>query len=307
MSEDQEIETIEKLEGEETDQPIANASDEVLARRMGWRPKEEYKGDPDKWVDATDFVQKSETDIRTIRRANQHMSRKIEKMESGIEQILAHQGRQLDAAREESFRHAQQTLKRRYEEAVTEGDVVKAEKVWDARETLATQQVNESKSKPVQQPDGGKQGPSPEEQEMIAEWVESNRWYSEDAYLSEIAAKQENMLAARGVPLADRLTQTTAYIKKRFPDAFETEDGDGGDEEEPKKPVQRRAAPSMVNGSRGSGGPRPKPKPGSYEALLPEYRNDCDSFVNTVAQRGVKVDEAKREWLSYANESMFQR
>lgn len=43
---------------------------EVTARSMGWRPKEEFRGDPDKWVDAQTFVDRGEHFL-PILRANQ--------------------------------------------------------------------------------------------------------------------------------------------------------------------------------------------------------------------------------------------
>ena len=37
--------------------------EEKRARAMGWRPKEEFKGDPDKWVDAAQFADNADKSL----------------------------------------------------------------------------------------------------------------------------------------------------------------------------------------------------------------------------------------------------
>jgi gas vesicle protein len=54
------------------------------ARSMGWRPKEEFRGDPDKWVDAETFVDRGRHFV-PILRANQ---RKLEEQNSALREEL---------------------------------------------------------------------------------------------------------------------------------------------------------------------------------------------------------------------------
>lgn len=47
----------QKVEAETKQTEVADH--ETKAREMGWTPKEEFKGDPDKWVDAKDWVERA--------------------------------------------------------------------------------------------------------------------------------------------------------------------------------------------------------------------------------------------------------
>lgn len=72
-------------------------SDEVVshARSIGWAPKDEFKGDPGKWVDADVFVAKSEEVLPYVKTANKRLL-----AEQGVmRQQLADLTAQLEATR----------------------------------------------------------------------------------------------------------------------------------------------------------------------------------------------------------------
>src|SRR5690348_13392619 len=42
----------------------------TLAKRMGWTPKEDWRRDPDKWQDAPDFLERTTSEVETLKERN---------------------------------------------------------------------------------------------------------------------------------------------------------------------------------------------------------------------------------------------
>src|SRR6185437_13103474 len=70
----------------EIPQAPAEGETEARARRQGWRPLEEYNGNPDRWIDAESFLKRAETDLPVTRA-------RLETMESRYAQTEAELGK----------------------------------------------------------------------------------------------------------------------------------------------------------------------------------------------------------------------
>src|SRR6185436_4853984 len=75
MSEEVQEETKEEV------QPDPNTEVEGRARRMGWRPQEEFRGPKDKWVDASQFVERGETELPVLRERFRALDDKFTRLE----------------------------------------------------------------------------------------------------------------------------------------------------------------------------------------------------------------------------------
>ena len=53
-------EAPEVIENETPESTVQTNPYEGEAREMGWRPKEEWQGEPEKWRDAKEFVERGE-------------------------------------------------------------------------------------------------------------------------------------------------------------------------------------------------------------------------------------------------------
>ena len=51
---------------------------EQKAKAMGWSPQEEFRGDPDKWIDAAKFVARGENIMPILK---ENLDRALEKLE----------------------------------------------------------------------------------------------------------------------------------------------------------------------------------------------------------------------------------
>lgn len=264
---------------------------EATARRLGWRPKEEYKGPADKWVDAPEYIRQAEEEFPKLKHANKSLERKLAKLENGMAEVLEHQKRQIAKTREDAYNEGMAAIEAKYKQAVAAGDVEGAEKAWKAKEAL---------DKQTRQPEQPAQKRlSDDDTETLRSWMDENKWFKRSKSMREEAQGFEQSLAEEGVPLAERLEQTTQHIQRMFPKEFDMAPQDEINDDEPTTPTPR----SMPRGSNRSGVRQPakKAQPGSYEALTPAGRQACDRFV---AMNGGRKD-ARAEWLRFATPDLF--
>ena len=249
-------------------------SAEDVARQMGWKPKDQYKGEAG-WIDAREFLERAENNPAFLKRTLHEISRNYTKIEKGMAALVAHRDREVEMARSDGYRRAEEELKREYRSAVEEGDVEAAEAAWDKRARLAPKKAA---------------GVTPEERQ---EWLDRNGWFASDPYLAEVATKHADYLASKGVSDSDQLAQTEAYIREPFPQKFGRE----------------RTAPRIVRGGDRNNVRQAarKGKPGTYEGLNQKARNSCDSFVRSMAAMGKNEAAARAEWLGCADASFFEQ
>lgn len=207
-------------EGEgEGGEPQAQPTIEDVASEIGWVPKEEYKGPPEQWKPAADFIRASReiqnryaNDIRGLKTQIDVMARTTADI---VQDRLAQQ-------REE--------LTTRYNELVEEGNAAEAYKVAQRIEGL-----NQRAAQPVPQ------APSPEGQEFAAR---NAHWLGKDQAATARAVEITDTLAAKGVPAADQLRAAERILRLEYPEYFQNQ----------ANGQQRKAAPNVNRpGSRSPG------------------------------------------------------
>ncbi len=231
---------------EETPDPI-----EAEARKEGWSPKEEWRGDPDKWVDAATFVENG-------KKINGILRSKVEKLESKLEQNLEAtkefrewtQKQQEKERKELKARIAQ--LEKEREEAISEGD--------GQRFTKVDREINELRSETVET----KENPI---QKIAEQWQSENKWYQprSDDEMSIYADGIADRVAAEGYEGRAYFNEITRRVKARFPDKFEN---------------PRREQPASVESP---GASRDRPTNGrSFKDLPPEDKAQCERFLKEI-------------------------
>ena len=109
---------------------IEEMSDEEItqaAKDVGYadKPKEEWQGDPDKWVDAKTFLERSLTYVPFLKKSNDKLSSQIDTLQGQMVEIVAGQQRQLDDREKESYNKARQDLIDEQKAAISDGDADK--------------------------------------------------------------------------------------------------------------------------------------------------------------------------------------
>lgn len=141
---------------------------EAEARAHGWTPKEDFKGDPAKWVDAETFARRADEFMPFLQKQNKALKREIDDLKRTTKQFAAFASK----AEERAYNRALADLQARHEEAVEAGDVPGARKVLKELHDL------EKPTAPAIEDDDK---PDPQQaQREFAEWIDANDWYVTD-------------------------------------------------------------------------------------------------------------------------------
>ncbi len=181
---------------------------EETARTDGWRPKEEWDGDPDEWVDAKEFV---------ARKPFYKAISKLNKDNKRLKDTQAEMRKHYEQVREAARKEALEELRAEFEAASEGHDVKKAIEVHKEIEKLEKEVEVENTSSPPN--------------EVFNEWVAQNDWYVKDKELSEEASTygfglyqkwQARHNGAEPGPedVAQIYESVSKFIKKAYPDKF---------------------------------------------------------------------------------------
>lgn len=164
---------------------------ETEARNLGWRPQEEWDGDPDRWVDADEFVEKGKHVIPILRENNKRLQKelltrdqKIDMLQAGLknsERAIEVLGKQFKEATAREVAAAKKELRQQLVEARESGDV---DAELDVQEQIEELREEERKAKaspapaPTPKSDSGKQDENltPE----FKAWQQENSWFGQD-------------------------------------------------------------------------------------------------------------------------------
>ena len=241
---------------------------EAEARVDGWVSQEEWKGDPNKWIPAEDFVKRGET-IRPIVQAKfrkslatvEDLRREMETQKGVFGEFQKFQEQALAKAnKEREDAIAQLEVERK--KAISEGD-------GDAFDR-ADKKLQDLRQAPVKEP--------PKENPEVASWKAENTWYGSDRALTAIADGLSDVVKAenpglRGKAFLDKLTER---VKSEVPHKFEN----------PRRQEQLT----------GDGQRKGNSKAKSYENLPADARAACDKFVKTIPGFTVEKYLATYSW-----------
>lgn len=243
MSEDTQI--IQGDEPQDNNTPVENTpvdSYEAQAREQGWKPKEEYEGDPDKWRPAREFVERGELFGKI-----DSMGKELKETRKAMKMLQEHHAK----VKETEFKRAVDELKalqkRHLEEGNSDGYLEATELLTDLK---AEQKAREVTAEVVPK----------QADPRFNEWVNQNRWYAQDAEMREYADTVGMGFAQRNPGLDPEAVLKFAEreVRLRFKDRFEN---------------PNRNKPSAVEGASA-----PAAKKSGFE-LTDEERKVMNTFV----------------------------
>lgn len=189
-----EVDSGEVVETTDIDTPEAQPEPvtlEGLASEMGWRPKEEWKGDPDKWKPADAFM-RSTVDV------NHKLGNRLKSMEDQLSRVA----RTSVAMTERAVAAERERLLKEREEAFDAGDrdaYQRAEHELRKVETVATPVV-------------------PDETQSFVE--KHSNWFGKDQEATAWAVNRADELAKTGLGPARQLAIVEREAKQMFPEFF---------------------------------------------------------------------------------------
>lgn len=239
----------------ETDE--AQQKIEARARAMGWTPKEEFKGDPAKWRDAGEFVERGENLLPLVRAQNKRLEAKIAELEKTTRDFAEH----LSKTEQRAYDRAIADLKEQRKAALAAGDGDAFEKADDQIKEIE-RDVAAKAAKNAKKDDSGADP-------VYAEWESRNPWLK-DSELSDYAefAAQKLRQSGEKATGAEFLDLVAAKVKAQFPTKFTN----------PRRETAQ-AVEGAAPGRRGSGK--------TYADMPAEARSACDRM----AKNGFGGDE----------------
>lgn len=258
------------------------------AREMGWKPKEEWKGSTERWVDAETYLRRGKEFLPIL----QHTTKKQREELDVLRRQLADQERinrantmALNELQETSREATVATTTRTLEDITSAiaaareaGDVAEEERLrderYEARATLA-----KAKEKPAERT-VAQPAADPTQTPEFQAWIGENSWFKDNAAMRGAAISIQTELTQRGtitaqMPMAERLAIVGRETKKAF--------NYGSNE--------RRTGASRVEGgggnSAGGGGGADHGK--TYADLPPEAKAACDK-----AARKLSIGEGRK-------------
>lgn len=179
---------------------------EQKALEMGWRPKEEFEGLDEDFVDAKEFVQR-----KPLYDKISQQSKQIKNVYKALDALKDHYTK----VKEVEFQSALKALKAQRREAFVQGDIDAVEKAENQIQE-AEKQFTEIKAsaESIQVNDEPVLNP------VFINWKNRNSWYDTTGYMREYADDVGRRLHASGLPPDEVLKEVEKAVRKEFPQKF---------------------------------------------------------------------------------------
>lgn len=207
--------TGEQQEGHQVEDSQGGQTIEEVAMSKGWKPAEEWDGDPDAHIGAKEFLDR-EPFFERIRSQSSEIKRtkkELSELKETIKELSEHH----KMVREVEYKRAMEDLKARRREAFETGDYERLEQVEDKMKELT--EINEKQPAQTQRNES-----SEEVLPEVQDWMEENSWYNEDpvrkavleACLQQVIDKNPDITSTP----RKALEEATKLAKKEVPGRF---------------------------------------------------------------------------------------
>lgn len=293
---------------------------EARARRMGWSPRENWRGDASRWVDASTYVERAESSFPVLQERYAALDSRFQKTEAELAgtrerlnevlETVQQQTEVLDEFRifaskgeERAYNRARREIEGKMAQAVAEADTVGFNAAREELNELGAppaaptpRQVVERKppetpaavATPAPAAPAAPAADTPiEPAPELKTWMTNNMWFVQGSPVYDRAAASfaitEDTLLAEEQPtlsVADRLVEVTRRVKARFPKKFGITSEDE-EEEPPPNPARQRAVAVTPQAVTPPSNGATRDKR-SYANLPKADREICDRFCRTI-------------------------
>lgn len=179
---------------------------EAKALELGWRPKEEWDGPDEEFIDAKEFVRR-----KPLFEKIEHQSKSIKQLTQAFEALKTHHTK----VKESEYQRALKSLKEARRIAMADGETERALAYEEKIEEVEAQKAEFDKDvDQVQIPT------EPQEHPTFVAWREKNGWYGRDEDLTAFADGLGPRLARNGLSPEEVLREITKRAVDQFPAKF---------------------------------------------------------------------------------------
>lgn len=271
---------------------------ETRARAMGWKPQEEFRGNPADWRGADEFIRRGEQELPVLRERYRAQERQIVALRAGQDEstsVIKDLTERFRTADERAYKRARAELQKERDAAIEVGD-----KAAVHRADAELAELDETKPKAAAAapavaaaPAAAVAVPHPE---AIA-WHQRNPWYQSDPVLTQAAlrAHHELLNTEPDLSVGENLERVTQSLRAMYPGriAAPAATRAAAAEVDPDNP--RRAEAGAVTASSASRGPA-RPNARSFANMPAESKDAYKRYAKQLEGKGKPLTEA--EWAT---------
>lgn len=191
-----------------------NVDYESYAKVQGWAPKERWRGNPDDWISAEEFVNRGKEFQSTLKQKNQSLEKRLQEQEDALARFTTFSTKMAEKGKQDAI----DQIRREQKEALEDDDDKRYNELEERKE-----KVREDFK--VEAPVATQQEPL-----EVTQFKRDNPWFDSDPMMRDYAIKYCDLNA--GLPIAQQLEGAKKYIVESFPQKFQN---------------ARRQAPTVVN------------------------------------------------------------
>lgn len=226
---------------------------EGQARKQGWRPKEEFAGNPDDWVDAGEFLERGKSWAPIMSAKNRELEKTLREMRTVLRQQMDMNHKRAVTVRQQHEENIKQlqtkisTLEGQLAKSITDNDAEGA--VRASREIRKTEEAIHEGKAAIGEADK-------EVSEIGNRWKAVNPWYGDDREATEYADFIGFTAGQRGLGPYEVLEAIDVKVREKFPDLFPEEEEGEPVVHKPatKRQVRRSVTTTKTDDDAGTGG-----------------------------------------------------
>lgn len=270
---------------------------EAKAKAMGWVEKENFRGDPEKWVDAGAFLERGEQIMPILRKNNERLQGEVNALRGQVAET-----RQLFSASQEAIEELKKfhntDTERRVEKAKKDllAAIKTAKREGDTDlEVDLQQELNELSDAAKDAKDGKKpepplrSPPQPVVDPAFIQWKQENPWFETDVAKTALTVAFASQI--RADPANNTLVGKAFYER-------------AAQEADAKLNPATRRPPSKLEEGGGGGGGGSAPKGRVYADLPQEARDVCERQTPKLVGEG-RAFKTKKEWQEHYVQQYF--
>lgn len=293
------------------------ARTEASASAQGWRPREEWKGPPEKWVDAAEYLRLGYESPGILADRTRRMEGQLNGVRSELAVTRTQLGEALETinvttemmrtADKRAYDRALREIQEKRQTAVASGDEVAFQRADTELEEL---RKTEPKAAPAKQTAAAGQQPAGAavpvaEPPEVTRWKGENQWYTQDAEMQSFADGVHISLLRNSpsMTMGENLASVRRQVERAYPDRFGRPapqarepdgSGDGGS--------RRGDAPAVVSSGEPSGSGSRTPRR-NFDSMPRESKDAYTRYAKQLEGKGKPL--TKEEW-SESYWSQFQ-
>lgn len=282
---------------------------EARARVMGWKPKEQFKGDPEKWVPADEFLDRGLASPAIMAERLQFMGDRLARQERDYHAVTGRLDEAIGTintmttmvrtAEQRAYQRAKAELEAQREKAVEVGDTATFKRLdTEVRELEKTAPVTMAPPAAAAAPNTGGRAAGANDPAVQA-FYQRNPWYSRDPMLTQEAdIIHTGLVNARpDMTVAQNLAEVERRLRTYFPDKFGGAAPNGGVQPQPQAFAAenpRREEPGAVSPSSAQAAPRRQTNRRSFANMPQESKTAYTKYKKMLEGHGEPLSET--EW-----------